>query len=86
MANRYRFIYTRESGVSYRGFEPLAVIRYIVREGTYRNRPVTFIRWQTGNYDFTLERPRVEGRELALSEVWYRAEWEPIDTSNLPIA
>jgi hypothetical protein len=87
MAKRYRFVYYRPEGQTYfRGFEPLGVIRHIVADGTYRNQPVRFIRWQSGNYDFSIQRPRVEAQETTLSELWYRSEWEPLDTASLTSA
>lgn len=72
MSKRYRFIYTRtEGGPYFRGFEPLRALDDIIDSGLYRGKEIYYLRWQSGNYDFVSQRPRVEARETTLSELWY---------------
>lgn len=86
MPRRHRFIYTRaEGGKVFRGFAPRLEIERIVRTGLHLGVHVAFIRGSTWNFDFVLERPRIDGREISISELWYRAEWEKVDPQNLTV-
>lgn len=82
MSRRYRFIYTRREGAKpFRGFAPLSTLIHIVDTGSYLGSDVLFIRGSNWNFDFALMRPRIDGREMSLSEMWYKAEWEKVDPS-----
>lgn len=80
MPRRYRFIYTRtEGGKPFRGFASKSALEDMLETGLYLGSELAFIRGSTWNFDFKLDRPRIDGRDVSISELWYRAEWEKVD-------
>lgn len=79
MSKRIRFFYLpRDSTKRYRGFDTKRNIESVLEAGHYRGTELSFIQGSNWNYDFELQRPRIDGRSLSFSEQWYSAEWHPV--------
>lgn len=89
MAKRIRFFYeTRTSSKRFRGFDTKRNIETALDTGHYHGAELSYIQGATFNYDFELQRPRIDSRSISFSEKWYSAEWQQVDPSvvqpNLP--
>ena len=89
MPKRIRFFYETDAGPKrYRGFDTKRNIETAIETGSYHGAELTYIQGSNWNFDFELQRPRIDGRSISFSEQWDHAEWQQVDPSvvqpNLP--